>query len=55
MDNKVTQFGSCTFMPITGKALDEVYELVLCTKNRWDSWTKSCFYVNLGEGGADLP
>lgn len=51
------QFGSCTFTPKTGKTGGEVLELVPCAKNKWDSWFKSWFYLDLGKGvsGVDQP
>jgi hypothetical protein len=52
--NKIAQFGSCIFMPRTGKTSAEVVELVPCARNKWGNWHDYWFYV---AGGAveDLP
>jgi hypothetical protein len=46
--NKIAQFGSCTFMPKTGKTSMEVVELVPCARNKWGNWWEFCFYVAEG-------
>jgi hypothetical protein len=35
IENKIVQFGSCTFTPRTGKTSVEVVELVPCARNKW--------------------
>jgi hypothetical protein len=47
--NKIAQFGSCTFMPRTGKTSAEVVELVPCARNKWGNWYDYWFYVAGGE------
>jgi hypothetical protein len=51
MADKVTQFGSYTFTPKTGKTSGEVLELVPCMKNKWGSCTNSWLYVKFAKGG----
>jgi hypothetical protein len=46
--NKIVQFGSCTFMPKTGKTSMEVVELVPCARNKWGNWWEFWFYVAEG-------
>jgi hypothetical protein len=46
--DEVAQFGSCTFMPKTGKTTMEVVELVPCTRNKWGNWNEFWFYVAEG-------
>jgi hypothetical protein len=46
--NKIAQFGSCTFMPKTGKTSMEVVELVPCARNKWGNWYEFWFYVAEG-------
>jgi hypothetical protein len=46
--NKIAQFGSCTFMPKTGKTSMEVVELVPCARNKWGNWWDFWFYVAEG-------
>jgi hypothetical protein len=36
--NKIAQFGSCTFTPMTSKTSAEVVELVPCSRNKWGNW-----------------
>jgi hypothetical protein len=52
--NKIAQFGSCTFMPRTGKTSAEVVEIVPCARNKWGNWWVYWFYVSGGEV-EDLP
>jgi hypothetical protein len=33
--NKIAQFGSCTFTPMTWKTSAEVMEIVPCARNKW--------------------
>jgi hypothetical protein len=47
--NKITQFGSCTFIPRTGKTSAEVVEIVSCAHNKWGNWWDYLFYVSGGE------
>jgi hypothetical protein len=47
--NKITQFGSCTFTPRTGKTSTEVVEIVPCARNKWGNWWDYWFYVSGGE------
>jgi hypothetical protein len=46
--HKIAQFGSCTFMPRTGKTSMEVVELVPCARNKWGNWWDFWFYVSEG-------
>jgi hypothetical protein len=46
--HKIAQFGSCTFMPKTGKTSMEVVELVPCARNKWGNWWEFWFYVSEG-------
>jgi hypothetical protein len=46
--NKVSQFGSCTFTPKTGKTSMEVVELVPCACNKWGNWHEFWFYIAEG-------
>jgi hypothetical protein len=46
--DEVAQFGSCTFMPKTGKTTMQVVELVPCARNKWGNWTEFWFYVAEG-------
>jgi hypothetical protein len=52
--SKIAQFGSCTFMPRTGKTLAEVVELGPCARNKWGNWYDYWFYVSGGKV-EDLP
>jgi hypothetical protein len=47
--DKIAQFGSCTFMPRTGKTSMEVLEIVPCARNKWGNWWDYWFYVSCGE------
>jgi hypothetical protein len=44
--HEIAQFGSCTFMPRTGKTSMEVVELVPCAHNKWGNWWNFWFYVS---------
>jgi hypothetical protein len=57
IENKIAQFGSCTFTLKTGKTLMEVVELVPCARNKWGNWWEFWFYVAEGtvEGQPGLP
>jgi hypothetical protein len=46
--DEIAQFGSCTFMPKTGKTSMEVVELVPCARNKWGNWWDFWFYVSEG-------
>jgi hypothetical protein len=46
--HEIAQFGSCTFMPKTGKTSMEVVELVPCARNKWGNWWEFWFYVSEG-------
>jgi hypothetical protein len=46
--HEIAQFGSCTFMPKTGKTSMEVMELVPCARNKWGNWWEFWFYVSEG-------
>jgi hypothetical protein len=48
IENKIAQFGSCTFTPKTGKTSMEVVELVPCACNKWGNWWEFWFYVAEG-------
>jgi hypothetical protein len=48
IENKIAQFGSCTFTPKTGKTSMEVVELVPCARNKWGNWWEFWFYVAEG-------
>jgi hypothetical protein len=52
--NKIAQFGSCTFTPMTGKTSTEVVEIVPFARNKWGNWWDYWFYVSGGEV-EDLP
>jgi hypothetical protein len=43
---KIAQFGSCTFMPKSGKTSMDVVELVPCARNKWGNWWDYWFYVS---------
>jgi hypothetical protein len=47
--HKIAQFGSCTFMPKSGKTSMEVVELVPCSRNKWGNWWDYWFYVSEAE------
>jgi hypothetical protein len=47
--HKIAQFGSCTFMPKSGKTSMEVVELVPCARNKWGNWWDYWFYVSEAE------
>jgi hypothetical protein len=47
--HKITQFGSCTFTPKSGKTSMEVVELVPCARNMWGNWWDYWFYVSEAE------
>jgi hypothetical protein len=49
--NEITQFGSCTFMPRTGKTSMEVVELVPCAHNKWGNWWD--FWFNVSKGAVE--
>jgi hypothetical protein len=49
MENKIAQFGSCTFTSRTGKTSTEVVEIVPCARNKWGNWWDFWFYVSCGE------
>jgi hypothetical protein len=57
LGDKISQFGSCTFMPRTGKTSAEVVEIVPCARNKWGNWWDFWFYVAPGdiEGLPSLP
>jgi hypothetical protein len=57
IENKIAQFGSCTFTPKTGKTSMEVVELVPCARNKWGNWWEFWFYVAEGtvEGQLGIP
>jgi hypothetical protein len=57
LGDKISQFGSCTFMPRTGKTSAEVVEIVPCARNKWGNWCDFWFYVAPGdiEGLPSLP
>jgi hypothetical protein len=46
--DEVSQFGSCTFTPKTGKTTMEVVELVPCARNKWGNRHEFWFYVAEG-------
>jgi hypothetical protein len=52
--NNITQFGSCTFTPRTGKTSAEVVEIVPCARNKWGNWWDYWFYVSPSDV-EDLP
>jgi hypothetical protein len=54
IENKIAQFGSCTFTPRTGKTSAEVVEIVPCARNKWGNWWDFWFYVSPGDV-KDLP
>jgi hypothetical protein len=47
--SKISQFGSCTFTPRTGKTSAEVVELVPGARNKWGNWYDYWFYVAGGK------
>jgi hypothetical protein len=47
--SEIAQFGSCTFMPRTGKTSAEVVELVPYACNKWGNWWDYWFYVSGSE------
>jgi hypothetical protein len=54
IENKIAQFGSCTFTPRTRKTSAEVVEIAPCARNKWGNWWDFWFYVSGGEV-EDLP
>jgi hypothetical protein len=47
--NNISQFGSCTFTPRTGKTSAKVVEIVPCARKKWGNWWDISFYVGPGD------